>query len=148
MLRRVRHTDGMQDAFGYVLFGVVAISVITALGSLFFRKSTYEQIGAGGFFKDDELAARPAPGSAMDVAERDEEIRQLLTARNARHTARGGEIVDVEAELARLTAPSMDAALVEEIREFVIKRNERRIARGQDPLDVDAEVRRRVREMG
>jgi len=140
----------MQDAFGYVLFGVVGISVLVAIASLFFRKSTYEQIGAGGFFKDDELAnARPAPGSAVDVAERDAEIRQLLTARNARHLANGREVVDVEAELARLTAPAgMDPALVEEIREFVVKRNERRIARGQEPLDVDAEVERRVQEMG
>lgn len=138
----------MQDAFGYVLFGVVGISVIVAIGSLFFRKSTYEQIGAGGFFKDDELAKRPAPGSAVDLAERDDEIRQLLRARNARHSANGREMVDVEEELARLTAPAMDPELVQEIREFVLKRNERRLARGQAPLDVESEVERRVREMG
>jgi hypothetical protein len=120
---------------------------VFALGSLFLRKSTYEQIGAGGFFKEDP-AARPAPGGTVDVTERDEEIRQLLRARNSRHTASGREVVDVEDELARLTAPAMDAALVEEIREFVVKRNERRIAKGLQPLDVDAEVARRIEELG
>jgi hypothetical protein len=137
----------MEDAFGYVLFGVVGVSVVIAIGSLFLRKSTYEQIGAGGFFKEDP-AMRPPPGGAVDSAERDEEIRQLLRARNARHTLSGGEIVDVEDELARLTAPAIDAELIAEIREFVVKRNERRMAKGQEPLDVEAEVARRVAELG
>lgn len=135
----------MQDAFGYVLFAVVGIAAVIAVGTLFLRKSTYEQIGAGGFFKEDP-AARAA--SAESDPFRDEEIRQMLTARNARRTLTGGEIVDVEDELARLTAPAVDPELVAEIREFVVKRNERRIARGQEPLDVEAEVARRVAEIG
>ena len=89
MRRRVRPTVLMQDAFGYVLFGVVAFSAVVAIGSLFWRKSTYEQIGAGGFFKEDP-ALRPPAGGAVDTAERDEEIRQLLRARNTRHGATGG----------------------------------------------------------
>ena len=136
----------MQDAFGYVLFGVVGVAAVIAIVTLFLRKATYEQIGAGGFFKEDP-AARPAGGAESDPF-RDEEIRQMLTARNARHTLSGGEIVDVEDELARLTAPSVDPALVAEIREFVVKRNERRIARGQEPVDVEAEVARRLAELG
>ncbi len=143
----VRHTVCVQDAFGYVLFGVVGVGVLVALGTLFLRKATYEQIGAGGFFKEDPAAARAA-GAAESDPFRDEEIRQMLTARNARHTLNGGEIVDVEVELARLTAPAVDAELVAEIREFVVKRNERRISRGQEPLDVEAEVARRVAELG
>ena len=146
MRRSVRHTVCMQDAFGYVLFGVVGVASIIALGTLFLRKSTYEQIGAGGFFEEDPKAAARATGA--DDPFRDEEIRQMLTARNARHTLSGGEIVDVDDELARLTAPAMDAELVAEIREFVLKRNERRISRGQEPLDVEAEVARRVAELG
>ena len=134
----------MQDAFGYVLFGVVGVGVLLALGTLFLRKSTYEQIGSGGFFKEDPAARPSAPESDPF---RDEEIRQLLRARNARHTLTGGEVVDVEDELARLTAPAVDPALEAEIREFVVKRNERRIARGQEPVDVDAEVERRLREI-
>jgi hypothetical protein len=135
----------MQDAFGYVLFGVVGFGVLVGLGTLFLRKSTYEQIGAGGFYKEDPAARAVA---AENDPFRDEEIRQMLTARNARHTLSGGEVVDVEDELARLTAPTMDAALVAEIREFVVKRNERRMAKGQAPLDVEAEVARRVAELG
>jgi hypothetical protein len=131
----------VRDAFGYVLFGVVGVGVLLALGSLLIKTKTYEQIGSGGFFKEEGPAAKETS------AVRDEEIRQLLRARNSRHSTHGGEIVDVEDELARLTAPSLDPALVEEIREFVVKRNERRVARGQEPLDVDAEVERRVREM-
>ncbi len=134
----------MQDAFGYVLFGVVGIAAVIAIGTLFLRKSTYEQIGAGGFFKEDPAARAVA---AENDPFRDEEIRQMLTARNARHTLSGGEIVDVEDELARLTAPAVDAALVAEIREFVVKRNERRIARGREPLDVEQEVERQLREL-
>lgn len=134
----------MQDAFGYVLFGVVGIGVLLALGSLFLRKSTYEQIGAGGFFKE-EVGGTSEPASDPF---RDEEIRQMLTARNARHELTGGDIVDVEDELARLTAPALDPALEAEIREFVVKRNERRMARGQEPLDVEAEVARRLAELG
>ena len=143
MALSVRHTVGMQDAFGYVLFGVVGVGVLVALGTLLLRKSTYEQIGAGGFFKEDPATAQPANDPF-----RDEEIRQMLTARNARHTLSGGAIVDVEDELARLTAPAVDPALIDEIREFVVKRNERRIARGQEPVDVEAEVARRVAELG
>ena len=134
----------MEEAFGYVLFAVVGIAVVIGIGTLFLRKSTYEQIGEGGFFKEDPKARAVA---AENDPFRDEEIRQMLTARNARHTLSGGAIVDVEDELARLTAPAVDAELVAEIREFVVKRNERRIARGQEPVDVEAEVARRVAEL-
>ena len=75
----------------------------------------------------------------------------MLEARNARHAARGEAQVDVEDELARLTAPAVDPALREEVRELVIARNARREAKGQPPLDVEAEVERQlqgVRRLG
>ena len=72
----------------------------------------------------------------------------MLEARNARHAARGEAEVDVDEELARLTAPAVDPDLREEVRELVIARNARREARGEPPLDVDAEVDRRLRELG
>jgi len=138
----------VQEAFGYVLFGTIGVSVVAAIVSLFLRGKAYDDIGKGGFFKeDDDGVRRPKPGSPVDLAERDAEIRQMLTARNARHAATGtGEIVDVEAELARLIAPVIDAELEAEIREFVVRRNERRVSKGQEPLDVDAEVARRIAE--
>jgi hypothetical protein len=137
----------MQDAFGYVLFGTVVLGVLVALVTMFASGKAYEQIGKGGFFKDED-GARPPSGSAVDLAERDDEIRQMLAARNARHEASGGELVDIEAELARLTAPTIDAQLRDEIREHVLARNARRVRKGLEPLDVEAEVERSVRELG
>ena len=52
--------------------------------------------------------------------------------------------IDVESELARLTAPLVDPELRQEIRDLVIARNNRRVRAGKPPLDVDAEVDREV----
>lgn len=132
----------MQDAFSYVLFAVVGLGVLFAVASLFIKTRTYDQIGEGGFFEEEEGPAKESAGAV------DEEIRQLLRARNARHAATGGEVVDVEAELQRLKAPARDPALEAEVRELVIARNARRARRGQEPLDVEAEVERQLRELG
>ena len=78
------------------------------------------------------------------MLERDTEIRQLLEARNARRLRRGEQPLDVEQELARLTAPRIDGALRAEIRDLVIARNHRRARKGQPPLDVDAEIEREI----
>ena len=86
----------------------------------------------------------------MASAERDAEIRQLLTARNERRARRGEEPVDVEAELQRLTAPAaqtVDAGLREEVRSLVVARNERRARQGKKPLDVEVEIERQLREL-
>jgi hypothetical protein len=135
----------MQEAFGIVIFAVVAASVVIAVITLFSRGKTYDEIGRGGIGDDREI--RPAPPTSSTV-ERDAEIRQMLEARNARHAARGEAPLDVDEELARLTAPAVDPALREEVRELVIARNARREARGEPPLDVDAEVERQLRELG
>jgi hypothetical protein len=145
-----RQTVDVQDAFGYVLFAVVAVGAIAAVVAFVLSGKAYEQIGKGGFFKDDD-APRRTSGGPIDLAERDDEIRQMLTARNARRAQAGREMVDVEAELARLTQPAqthVDPALRAEIRELVIARNARRERRGEEPLDVDEEVERQVRELG
>jgi uncharacterized membrane protein len=139
----------MQEAFGIVIFVVVGISAVLAVVSLLFRERTYDQIGRGGIGDDREIRpAAPSAGGAIDTGEREEEIRQMLEARNARRAAHGGAQVDVEDELARLTAPAVDPALREEIRELVIARNARREARGEPPLDVEAEIERQIREFG
>jgi hypothetical protein len=80
-------------------------------------------------------------------AERENEIRQMLEARNSRRAARGEATVDVDAELRALTAPDDDPELREEVRTLVEARNARRVARGEEPLDVEAEVDRRLREL-
>jgi hypothetical protein len=138
----------MEEAFGIVIFAVVAVSAVIAVITLISRGKTYDQIGRGGIGDDRELGPTPTQGGAVDLGDRDAEIRQMLEARNARHAARGEELVDVEAELARLTAPAADPALIEEVRELVIARNARREARGEPLLDVDAEVERQLRELG
>jgi len=138
----------MQEAFGIVIFAVVGISVVLAVVSLFFRGRVYDEIGRGGIGDEREIRPARPEGGSVDLAERDAEIRQMLAARNARHAARGEAEVDVEGELARLTAPAIDPGLRQEVRELVIARNARREARGEPPLDVDAEVERQLRELG
>ena len=79
--------------------------------------------------------------------ERNAEIRQMLEARNARRARRGEPPLDVEQELARLTAPMIDPELRGEIRDLVIARNKRRERLGKPPLDVEAEIEREIADL-
>jgi hypothetical protein len=137
----------VESAFGIVIFCVVIGAAIVAVITLFGRSKAYDQIGRGGLSLRDEPVPKE-PTGAMAVRERDAEIRQMLAARNERRARRGEAPLDVEAELARLTAPVVDAALVAEVRQLVIARNERRERRGQPPLDVEEEVARQLRDLG
>ena len=144
----------MADALPVVIVGVTVLAALIALGTLASSGRSWDQMGRGGLsLRDgsDRPAHEPGGGGsgAAAVRERDEEIRQLLEARNARRRARGLEPVDVEAELRALTAPAAvaDPGLEAEVRELVIARNERRARRGRPPLDVEAEVARRLREL-
>jgi hypothetical protein len=148
----------LQGAFGIVLFVVVALAVVVAIASLLTRSRIYEQIGRGGLSLNEDRApsAPPAePSGRLAPAaleqERDDEIRQMLQARNERRSRRGEAPLDIEAELARLTATTpatTDPLLAEEIRQLVIARNERRARQGKAPLDVEEEVARQLRELG
>src|SRR4051794_10414158 len=90
----------------------------------------------------------PAGGPrAPGARRREDETRKWLAASNERRGRRGEEPLDVEAELARLTAPAVDPGLEAEVRQLVIARNERRARRGQPPLDVEQEVARQLREL-
>jgi hypothetical protein len=140
----------MQDAFGIVLFVVVGIGVVVAIASLFGRGRLYDDIGRGGLSIGEDRDMRPKAAPApVSAAERDDEIRQMLEARNARRAARGEEPVDVEKELQELTRPSaaQDPEIMEEVRTLVEARNARRIARGEEPLDVEAEIERQLRDL-
>jgi hypothetical protein len=136
----------VEEAFGIVLFGVIAVAAIVAVVTLGMRSRAYDQIGRGGLSLRDE-EPRKAPTGAVAARERDAEIRQMLDARNARRVARGEAPLDVEAELARLTKPAIDPTLEAEVRSLVIARNERRARKGQEPLDVEAEVQRQLRDL-
>ncbi len=145
----MRQTLGVEDAFGYVLLAVVVVSVIVALISL--RGDRYEHVGRGGLFEDGPPGGRGGGGggsvsAAVLAAERDEEIRQMVDARNRRREARGEAPKDVDEEIARLSSPVVDPGLEGEIRSMVEAKNARRARRGEAPLDVEAEVRRQIRD--
>jgi hypothetical protein len=137
----------MQAAFGPVLFIVCAISIVGAFLALASSGGVWKDYGSNRLLMDFDLPRDGALGSAAALLERDTEIRQLLEASNARRQRRGETPIDVEQELARLTAPQVDAALRAEIRDLVIARNHRRARAGKPLLDVDAEVEREIAEL-
>ena len=141
-------TELVQEAFGIVIFVVVGVAIVAAIYAAAGAGSLYQQIGRGGLsLNEDEDRGRPG-GGAVSRAVADEEIRQMLGARNARREARGEPPLDIEAELARLTAPTVDPQLESEIRQLVIARNERRERQGKPPLEVEEEVRRQIADLG
>src|SRR3954469_4711078 len=150
--RHMRQTVRVADAFPIVIIGVSIVAIVVAVIVAVSSGGMYERIGRGGTFgldSDGPAARGPAPGSAAARAEADAEIRQLVEAKSERRVARGEPPLDVDAEIAALSArPPADAGLREEVRQLVVARNERRLARGKEPLDVDAEVERQLRDLG
>jgi hypothetical protein len=140
----------MQQAFGTVLWIVCAAAAVAALAMLVRSGKTWDDYGKRGLLLDRDLPRDPTPGSAAAAAERDDEIRAMLRARNARRVRRGEEPLDIEQELRRLTTadPQIDSALRAEIRDLVLARNHRRVRAGKPPLDVEAEIEREIRDFG
>jgi hypothetical protein len=132
----------VQDAFGTLVFVVAAVGAVVAIITLAGSARSYRQIGGGGLTHDRDA------GSGADADDvRDEEIRQMLGARNARRERRGEPPVDVEAELEALSRPPADTGLRDEVRDLVVARNHRRVRAGEAPLDVETEVERRIRDL-
>jgi hypothetical protein len=132
----------MHSTFNIVIWVVCILAVIVAFGALIASRKTWEDYGKGRFVMDHDTPRH------ADAAERDDEIRQLLEARNERRARRGEAPVDVDSELARLTAPAIDPTLREEIRQLVVARNHRRVRAGKPPLDVEAEIEREITSLG
>ncbi len=132
----------MQHAFVTVIVIVVAVSVVGAIVALLSMGRTWREVGKNSLLLDRDMPR--GPGGAAPAHERDAEIREMLQARNARRLRRGEAPIDVESELARLTAPLVDPELRQEIRDLVIARNNRRLRKGQPALDVEAEIEREV----
>ena len=120
----------MQDALPIVVVAVVIVAGLVAIATLVLSRDSYDHIGRSDMTFDRDVAADPF---------RDEEIRQMLEATNARRAAHGRPPLDLTA-----FERAPDDELRAEIRAFVESRNARRIARGQPPLDVEAEVERRL----
>jgi hypothetical protein len=130
----------VQSAFLWVVVGVCAVGVFGAIVALLTSRRDWAQYGSDRLLMDSEVPRAPAA-----LLERDEEVRQMLEARNARRRRRGEPEVDVEAELARLTTlADADGELRDEIRQLVIARNHRRARKGLAPLDVEAEIAREL----
>jgi hypothetical protein len=128
--------------FGTVLISVSILAVIVAAVSYWGSGRIYSGLGSS-----DLEMRREQPTSR---AEAREEIRQMLEAKSRRREARGEAPLDIETELAQLTASvpgSGDPALREEVRQLVIARNERRLRQGKEPLDVEAEIDRQLRDL-
>jgi hypothetical protein len=138
---------------------VVTIAVIPIAAIAFARSgSALKTLGKGQWAMERELPpsrgltnSAPAP---VPRAVREAEVRQMVEAKSYRRQARGGEPLDVEAEVTRLlseaeSAPGagIDRELREEVRALVKARNERRMRGGKQPLDVDAEVARQLRDL-
>jgi hypothetical protein len=148
------NNSGMEKAFEAVVFGTVGISVVMSLYFLFSRDSTgdtHEQIGAGGFVSDGGVGIAPAPAPIESRAERELEVRQMLTARSERLVRAGEPPLDIDAEVARLLGPAQSDGLApgvtDEVRQLVVARNERRVRQGLEPLEVEAEVVRTLEEL-
>jgi hypothetical protein len=137
----------VHAAFGTVLWIVCIGGVIVAFVALVASRKTWDDFGKDGLLLDSEIG-RATSHSAVSLRERDEEIRQMLEARNARRIRRGEQPIDVEQELAKLTAPQIDPELRQEIRQLVVARNYRRSRTGKPPLDVEAEIEREISELG
>jgi hypothetical protein len=158
----------VEHAFVIVILVVGIVGVLGALVALLVSRGTWESLGRDRLLMESDLGdpRAPHPGptarttSRSDqaaVAERDEEIRQMLDARNRRRRRHGQPELDVDAELARLTsapraAPAagahpgetLDEELLTEIRQLVLARNHRRARRGEPPLDVETEIARQI----
>ncbi|HEX5192572.1 MAG TPA: hypothetical protein VFW09_07195 [Solirubrobacteraceae bacterium] len=137
----MRDTDGVvESAFLFVVLGVCAVGVLGALIAVATSRRDWARYGSDRLVLDSEAPRAPAA-----FRQRDEEVRQMLEARNARRRRRGEPELDVEAELARLTTvPEADDELREEIRQLVLARNHRRARKGLEPLDVEAEIEREL----
>ena len=145
----------MHAAFGTVVVVVCVIAIVLALIALVRSNQTWADYGKGRLVMDHEQPGGAPMGSPAAAAEREQEIRAMLEARNLRRARRGEPELDVEAEIARLSGPStarsaadIDPELREEIRQLVQARNHRRVRAGQEPLDVEAEIAREIERLG
>ena len=96
-----------QDAFWTVLLVVVIGGALVAVFTFLGTGKLYEQIGRGGLSLNEDDDGRGSTGGgappppAASAREREDEIRQMLTARNERRARAGKAPLDVEAEIAR-----------------------------------------------
>ena len=120
-------------------------AIVIAFVALALSGKTWEEYGKNALLMDGDAPREAKQGSAAALLERDNEIRQLLEARNRRRQRRGETPIDVEARAAAADrAGRSTPSCGEEIRDMVIARNHRRARTGKPPLDVEAEIEREI----
>jgi hypothetical protein len=144
---------------GLVLVGITLLVGPIALFAFAVSGKSLKTLGKGQWAIERELppsrgltdsqAAAPVPRHVREA-----EIRQMVEAKSYRRQARGGEPLDIDAEVERLLSETeaqpgagIDRELREEVRQLVLARNERRMRRGEQPLDVQAEIERQLRSL-
>jgi hypothetical protein len=149
----------VHSLFSVVLFVVCGLGIVAALWSLLGAGKAWEAYTERGLVMERVPSAGPGAASPGALeAERDDEIRQLVDAANHRRARRGEAPLDVDAEIARLTAADaasdgplprpVDPEVADEVRTLVELRNRRRLRQGLDPLDVEAEIQRGLAALG
>ncbi len=98
---------------------------------------------------DSETLPAPRTSSAAALQERDEEIRQMLEARNARRLRRGEAPLDIEQEL---RPPDRSLRSIRSCARRSATSSRRATTAGSGParrpLDVEAEVEREISRLG
>jgi hypothetical protein len=133
----------MQDSLITVVFVVAILAGALAIYLLVGSGRLFGQVGANGLDARDVALE----GDTDEPGEREQDIREMLEARNAHRQARGEAPQDLDEVLAELLRPPVDEGLREEMRELVVARNHRRQRNGLAPLDVEVEIERRMREL-
>ena len=124
---------------------VCGVGIVGAVASLVFSRKTWEEYGKNHLLLDSDQAAV----EDARIGRRPSSSETPRFARCSKPATPAGAGADepeddVEAELARLTAPVIDAELRQEIRDLVMARNHRRARQGKPPLDVEAEIEREI----
>ncbi len=151
----VAYPMALSSGEAFILIGLLALPA--ALIAFALVGPALSQLGKGRFGVqfDRDIGGGTVSGAeadAIEKAEREAEIRQMVEAKAYRQETRGENPLDVERETQRLiedtpTTLASDAGLVEEVRSLVVARNERRQRQGKEPLDVEAEVERQLRDL-
>lgn len=129
----------MESVFGIVIFSVVGISGLIAIGAFIYGGAPpHSSIGAGAFTPSEN-----DPG-VETLEMRDDDVRQMLEARNRRRVARGEAPADIDAEMRELLDGQkdqpLDAEVLAEVESMVNARRARRRRKGQPEGDFQAEV--------
>jgi Spy/CpxP family protein refolding chaperone len=132
----------MQNSLVTIIAAVSVLAAVVAVFTSVASGRVYRDVGRGGLDTTDGERSSASPAD-----EREQEIRQMLAARDARRDRRGEQPLDLDAEFAALLRAEAADGLRGEVRALVEARNRRRERNGLAPLDVAAEIERQLHEL-